>query len=174
MIGIEESGKFMLESLCIVGYVISPLSKDGSCVAQHLCVSLSLSDIPNTETQHQSTQRKDPSTKRIKHFHYSHHTLPPPLPNLLSNQPQLPIESFGTRFTTQKVLQSLHLLLTTTLLKNHMTIPTSLRLAHRILLKDAIEHIRAIDLRAQIAIITSVISANEMSKCGLTIAPVGF
>ena len=53
-----------------------------------------------------------------------------------------------------------------------MPIASTLFAIHWILLEHAVEHIRRIDLTAQIPIITRIITTNQMSKGGLAIAPI--
>ena len=53
-----------------------------------------------------------------------------------------------------------------------MSISSPLLPIHWILLKNTVEHIRAINLTAQISIVSSIIATDEMTECSLTVAPI--
>lgn len=75
-------------------------------------------------------------------------------------QPQLPIERLPARFPPQETLQRLHLLLAPALLQHLMPVPPSLRPVHGVLGEDAVEHVGAVDLAAEVAVIASVVAAD--------------
>lgn len=85
---------------------------------------------------------------------------------------QLLVESIGPWLPTQKLRQSSHLILTTTLLKNSVTIPTTMLLVHGIILEHGVEHISRVDLRAEVTIVSRIVSADQVTEGGLAMAPV--
>lgn len=87
-------------------------------------------------------------------------------------QPQLSIESLGTRLSTQKVLKRLHFILRTTPFEHSMSVTSTFLAIHRILLKDSVEHIRRVDLRGQVTVVSGIIATNQVAESGLTVSPV--
>lgn len=79
-------------------------------------------------------------------------------------QTQLPVKCITIRFTSKEVLQGLHLILASTLLEHHVSISAPLLAVHGVLLEDRIEHIRAVHLRGEIAVVARIVATKEMTK----------
>jgi len=86
--------------------------------------------------------------------------LSPSPPLTPSTKTQLPIKSLAARLPPQKPLQCLHLLLAPALLKHLMPVPSSLLGIHGILSEDAVEHVGAVDLAAEVAVVAGVVAAD--------------
>ncbi|KAI6876466.1 hypothetical protein KC338_g223 [Hortaea werneckii] len=71
-----------------------------------------------------------------------------------------------------ELLQSLHLILTSTLLEHCMSIPSAFLAIHRILLEHAVEHIRTVDLTGKVAIVSGIVTTDQVSESRLAISPV--
>lgn len=90
----------------------------------------------------------------------------------LFREPELLEECIRAWLAPKELLECEHLILGPTALKNGVTVAAALYAIHRVGLEDRVEHVRGIDLRGEIAVVASVVPANEMAKGSLTIAPV--
>lgn len=88
------------------------------------------------------TTYHSPLTTRLHPFYSPSNTISSTRPLTLHPlQPQFLVKRITTWLPSQKVLQSLHLFLRSTLLKHHMSVSPALFLVHWILLEHTVEHI---------------------------------
>lgn len=73
-----------------------------------------------------------------------------------SVQPQLLIKRLRIRLSSQKLDQCLHLILTASLLQHRMSIPSPFLSVHRICLEYAVEHVGAVDLGGEVAVVAGL------------------
>lgn len=70
-----------------------------------------------------------------------------------SRKTQLPIKGLGTRLSTQKVLESLHLILTATALEHGVAVAAAFGGVHGVGGENGVEHVGAVDLGAGILLL---------------------
>ncbi len=87
-----------------------------------------------------------------------------------SRQPQLPIKRIPIRFAPQEPLQRLHLILTAPLLQHHVPVPPAFLAIHGIRRKDRVEHVGAVDLAGEVAVVAGVVAAEEVAEGRLAVA----
>lgn len=84
-------------------------------------------------------------------------------------QTQLPVKRITIGFTSKEALQGLHLILASTLLEHQVSVSAPLLAVHRVLLEDRMEHIRAVHLRGEVAVVAGIVATEEMTKGCLAI-----
>ncbi len=99
-----------------------------------------------------------------------HYTPSPTLPNKILTQPQLSIKRLCTRFPPQEIFERLHLILTSPSLQDRMSVSSTLSGVHRISGEGSMEHVCAVDLGAEVAIVAGVVAADQMAKGCLAVA----
>ena len=87
-----------------------------------------------------------------------------------SRQPQLAIKRIPIRFPAQKPLQRLHLVLAAALLQHQVPVPAALLPVHGVLGEDGVEHVGAVDLAGEVAVVAGVVAAEEVAEGGLAVA----
>ena len=99
---------------------------------------------------------------------------PPSLPPIHPYDPlreaQLAIKRVPVRFPAQEPLQRLHLVLTAPLLQHQVPIPPALGPVHGVLFKHGVEHVGAVDLGGEVAVVAGVVAAEEVAEGGLAVA----
>lgn len=68
-------------------------------------------------------------------------------------QSQILVERLTAWFSSEEVHERLHLILTTPFLEHGVSVPPSFLVVHRVGFEDAVEHICAVDLRGEVAVV---------------------
>lgn len=90
---------------------------------------------------------------------YTNHLLPF-IPITILTQPQLSIKGLRTRFPAQEILERLHLVLASPSLQDRVSVPSTLGGVHRISGEGGVEHVGAVDLGAEVAVVAGIVAAD--------------
>lgn len=145
----SPSRKVVPNTLC------RPSAKHTVCTVQPSASSHLTTHIPGSWP---SPVPSDVTYPRILRYLANTPLLSVSLPFLSSRslQPQLLIKRLRIRLSSQKLDQRLHLILTATLLQNRMSIPSSLLSVHGIRLEYTVEHVGAVDLGGEVAVVAGL------------------
>lgn len=86
------------------------------------------------------------------------------------SQSQLLLKRLRIWLSAKKLGQDVQSFATATLLQHGPTIPSALLRIHGILAKDAVEHVGAVNLAEEIAIVSSIIPRDDVAECGVAVA----
>lgn len=82
-------------------------------------------------------------------------------------KPQIFVKSFAVWFSSKKIDQTFHFILTSTLLEDRVSVSSSLFAVHGIFLEYRVKHVCAVDLGRQIPIIPGLVDYSQYLICNV-------
>lgn len=90
---------------------------------------------------------------------------------LFGRNAQFLVESLSAGLSAQELFQKFHLVNAATSLQNGVAVSATFLAIHGVLLKERVEHVQRKDLRIEVAIITGIITTEEVANVGISVAP---